>query len=94
MTEGRLRLEAVVTGRVQAVGFRWFVESRASELGLSGWVRNRPGGAVECVAEGPRPALEELLVDLRSGPPGAAVSEVEASWQAARGGLDGFRIAG
>ncbi|HEY2887434.1 MAG TPA: acylphosphatase, partial [Candidatus Limnocylindrales bacterium] len=55
------RLEATVRGRVQAVGFRVFVASRASALGLTGWVRNGSDGSVECIAEGRRVDLETLL---------------------------------
>lgn len=68
-------------GRVQAVGFRQFVWSRAVRLGVTGWVRNRDDGrSVEVEAEGPADALEELLRFLHEGPFGARVDEVEVSW--------------
>ena len=66
-----------VRGRVQGVGFRWFVRERARALGVTGWVRNRPDGAVEVLAVGEDDALEMLRTLLRSGPSGARVSEVE-----------------
>jgi acylphosphatase len=70
-------LHVRVTGRVQGVGFRWFVRERARRLGLSGWVRNLRDGSVEVAAAGDRGQLELLLGELRRGPDGASVSEVE-----------------
>lgn len=67
----------LVRGRVQGVGFRWFVLKRARQLGLSGWVRNLPDGAVEVAARGESPGLEDLEGILRIGPPHARVDEVE-----------------
>src|SRR5205807_9329129 len=66
--DGQVRLHAIVHGDVQGVGFRYFVLRRAREARLAGWVRNRADGTVECLAEGPRAALEGLLADLRRGP--------------------------
>jgi acylphosphatase len=88
-----VRLEAAVTGRVQAVGFRVFVASRASALGLTGWVRNGSDGSVECVAEGRRADLETLLAALELGPAGARVDSVSRTWTAATGSFDRFAIA-
>lgn len=87
-----LRLDAVVLGRVQGVGFRYFVVDRARALGLAGWVANRPDGAVRCVAEGPEPDLRELLGALWNGPPGARVSSVVDAWSPGTGALDGFTV--
>lgn len=88
----RRRLEAVVTGRVQGVGFRWHVLHEASALGLDGWVANLRDGSVRCVAEGPDPDLELLLAALRAGPPGARVAAVTVSWLPPAGEPSGFRI--
>lgn len=86
-------LHCLVFGRVQGVGFRFFVQDRARELGLVGWVRNRPDGrSVEVYAEGPRSALEQLRHALHSGPPGAWVERVECTWGEATGTLHGFEI--
>jgi acylphosphatase len=75
------RLQALVRGRVQAVGFRQFVWSRAARLRLTGWVRNGDDGrSVEVEAEGPGPDLERLLELLRQGPYGARVDDVHVSW--------------
>jgi acylphosphatase len=70
-------LHLLVTGRVQGVGFRWFVLMAARRLELSGWVRNRPDGLVEVRAEGPRDRLDELEAVVREGPEGAVVSGIE-----------------
>jgi acylphosphatase len=86
------RLEATVHGRVQGVGYRYFVVRQASRLGLTGWVANEPTGRVRCVAEGPRDALETLLADLRDGPPGAWVDRVDATWSTASGSFEDFDV--
>ena len=65
-----------VSGRVQGVGFRWFVREQARALELAGWVRNLPTGEVELVAAGPAGALDKLERALRAGPPGAHVERV------------------
>jgi acylphosphatase len=86
------RLEAVVHGRVQGVGFRVFVLRGARRLGLRGWVANDPAGRLRCVAEGSRAALEALLGQLNEGPPSAWVDRIEASWGPATGEFDGFDV--
>lgn len=78
------RLTAVVTGLVQGVGFRYTTAAVARDLGLTGRVRNQPDGSVLVVAEGPRPALERLLVFLHHGPPHAQVTDVQAAWSPAQ----------
>ncbi|MDB5073925.1 MAG: acylphosphatase [Chloroflexi bacterium] len=71
------RIHVVVTGRVQNVGFRAFVQLRASELGLSGWVRNLSHGRqLEFEAEGDERAVDQLLIAVRRGPPSAHVESV------------------
>ena len=77
---------------MQGVGFRYFVMRIARPLGLRGWVRNRPDGAVEVVAEGERPVLEQLLQAVSQGPRSAHVSRVDADWTAATGGLEPFDL--
>jgi len=86
-------LRALVRGRVQGVGFRFFVEAQASALGLTGFVRNLSNGsAVEVVAEGPMATLETLLAELRKGPPLAYVERVDVSWAAPTGDHTGFQV--
>ena len=86
------RLEAVVHGRVQGVGFRVFVARRAAAMDLVGWVRNEPHGGVRVVAEGDEEALQALLAELRDGPPGAWVELVEESWAPFAGEFGRFEI--
>jgi acylphosphatase len=87
------RLQALVRGRVQAVGFRQFVWSRAVRLGLKGWVGNgNDGRSVEVEAEGQPEALEHLLELLRQGPYGARVDDVQASWSDELLGHTGFEV--
>ena len=70
-------LHVRISGRVQGVGFRWFVREEARRLGLSGWVTNLPGGEVEVRAGGERGSLERLRRALQVGPSGAHVEQVE-----------------
>jgi acylphosphatase len=86
------RLHAVIDGRVQGVGFRFFVQKEAETAGLTGWVRNLFDGPVEVTVEGPRQVLEELLDRFRRGPRGAYVTQVDADWQPASGEFQGFEI--
>jgi acylphosphatase len=86
------RVHARVRGRVQGVGFRFFTEDRAAELGVTGWVRNLPDGSVELMAEGPRTDLERLIAAVRRGPPASRVHDVETEWSDARGDLGAFRV--
>ncbi len=74
------RLHLVVTGEVQGVGFRWYVQRTARLLGLRGEVRNRADGAVAIEAEGEREPLERLAAAAHEGPAGATVTGVEARW--------------
>jgi acylphosphatase len=85
-------LEATVAGRVQGVGFRWFVLDVAGGLGLTGWVSNEADGTVRCVAEGDQAALRALLAALGEGPPGARVVRVVPTWGRASGTLGPFQI--
>ncbi len=67
-------LHVQVTGRVQGVGFRWFVRVSGRRLQLSGWVKNRPDGSVEVAAAGSEDRLSELRKLITKGPDGADVS--------------------
>ena len=86
------RLDASASGRVQGVGFRYFVVDTAQRRGLTGWVANLPDGRVRCVAEGRRGQLEALLGALQRGPAGARVAGVEATWGPAMGEFDRFSV--
>ena len=90
---GLERLSATITGRVQGVGFRWWVRSAADRMGLTGWVMNGADErSVEIVAEGPPAELDELERLLGQGPPGAVVERVEAARSPASGGYSRFQI--
>jgi acylphosphatase len=84
----------VVRGRVQGVGFRWFVEREAHILGIAGWVRNNHDGSVEVLAQGTRDQLSGLHSRLREGPRAARVDVVEVSEATPSNGLSSFRIEG
>ena len=78
----RAQVHLRIRGRVQGVFFRATACDRARELGLGGWVRNRPDGSVEAVACGERDAVEAFVDWCHQGPPAARVDEVEVTWQA------------
>jgi acylphosphatase len=82
----------VITGRVQGVGFRFFVDAAAAREGVHGWVRNRPDGAVEAAIEGDREAVERVEVALRRGPSAARVDEVSVEETVPTGRPTGFSI--
>ncbi len=84
----------LVRGRVQGVGFRWFVEREAHILGTAGWVRNNHDGSVEVLAQGTRDQLLGLHARLREGPRAARVDVVEVSDASPIAGLSSFRIEG
>lgn len=84
----------VVRGRVQGVGFRWFVEREAHRLGIAGWVRNNADGSVEILAMGSHEQLVGLRSRLREGPRAARVDAVEESEARPVAGLSTFRIEG
>jgi acylphosphatase len=84
----------LVRGRVQGVGFRWFVEREAHILAVAGWVRNNHDGSVEILAQGTRDQLSGLHSRLREGPPAARVDAVEVSEASPVAGLSSFRIEG
>lgn len=90
--DGRIRLEATVRGRVQGVGFRYYVVRRAADLGLYGWVANEPDGSVRCVAEGAGEGIDRLEEILRRGPTGSIVEDVSVVRMPATGLFEGFSV--
>jgi acylphosphatase len=92
---GAARLTAWVEGRVQGVGFRWWVRANALELGLAGYAENLTDGRVKVVAEGPEDSCAELLGRLDDARPAwrrrpGSVSRVTHRWAQAAGGMSGF----
>ena len=82
----------IVSGRVQGVGFRYAAKNEADELSLKGWVRNRPSGEVEIVAEGREDVLKMLAAWAHLGPPAANVSTVHEKWSEFAAQFVDFRI--
>jgi len=84
------RLQARVTGRVQGVGFRYYVLGEAARIGLTGWVRNRRDGSVEVIAEGEQEQLERLVQALKRGCSSSLVEDVKTDWLESTGEFPGF----
>lgn len=74
-----------IRGRVQGVGFRYSVLSRARSLELSGWVRNRSDGSVEAAFEGDDERVRSMVDWCRHGPPGAHVRSIDVEWEEPEG---------
>ncbi|MDZ7401429.1 MAG: acylphosphatase [candidate division KSB1 bacterium] len=83
----------IVTGLVQGVGFRWFVEREAKKLGLTGYVKNLYTGEVEVIVEGDRGMIEELIDVLRVGNRASRVVDVRVTWRKFENKYHDFRIA-
>jgi acylphosphatase len=86
-----VRRRVLVRGHVQGVFFRDTIRTKAREIGVTGWVRNRPDGAVEAVFEGDPGLVEEMVALCRQGPPLATVEAVEAVEEAVEG-IHGFSV--
>ena len=84
--EGMRRVQVIISGQVQGVGFRYHTSKVADRLGLTGWVRNRSDGAVEAEAEGDEESVEELLTWLANGPVGARVQNTQVTEMDPTGG--------
>lgn len=82
----------LISGRVQGVGFRFFVEDRATTEGVHGWVRNLPDGRVETVLEGDEASVDRVEAALWRGPSGAVVADVTAEATVPSGRATGFAI--
>jgi acylphosphatase len=82
----------VVSGRVQGVWFRGNTRRAASAEEVHGWVRNLPDRSVEAVLQGERAAVERVIESMRTGPPGAAVTDCVVTWRTAMEAFHGFDI--
>jgi acylphosphatase len=92
MSAEALRVRAIVSGRVQAVGYRAFAQRHARNAGVRGTVRNLPDGTVECIIEGDADAVERVLQLLRQGPPMARVEDVDVQQQQPGGDLPAMTV--
>ena len=93
MSESQARVHLLISGMVQMVGFRYFVERKARQYGLVGYTRNLPDDRVEVEVEGEKGMLEELVKDCRVGPPAARVTNVQVDWKPYQGEFKQFQIA-
>ncbi|HZB59093.1 MAG TPA: acylphosphatase [Actinomycetota bacterium] len=90
MTGSEMRLQAVIKGEVQGVGFRWAVQSQAGRLGLTGYAENLPDGSVRVEAEGPPDRLDQLEAFLHRGPRWAEVASLDSQRGPATGEFHQF----
>jgi acylphosphatase len=87
-----IRVRIVVSGRVQGVYFRASARDMARQCGVCGWVRNRPDGAVEAVAEGEKAAVQAFTAWCHEGPAGAYVTSVQVVKEPYTGEFEGFQV--
>jgi len=92
MADVKTRIHVIVEGRVQGVFFRAFTREAALNLGLSGWVKNRPNGSVEAVVEGEKTAVEKMLQWFYQGSPNSIVEEVHTTEESPLGDTGTFEI--
>jgi acylphosphatase len=88
----KTRAHLLIKGRVQGVGFRWFVTDTAESFGLAGWTKNLLDGRVETVFEGEREAIEAAIERCSDGPRSAIVSGINVDWDEHPEDLTGFGI--
>lgn len=88
MTQAHL----LISGSVQGIGYRYFIRSNARRLGLAGWVRNNPDGAVEALLQGEKEIIEQMIILCKKGPFLAEVKQVVIDWQNAQEVLHDFTI--
>ena len=78
--EDTLTVNMKITGKVQGVGFRYFVLQQAQELGIKGWVSNKSNGDVEALAQGEKADLEQFIAKVKEGPSFSRVEDVSLNW--------------
>lgn len=81
-----------ISGFVQGVGFRHFIKNKASELGLTGWVRNMSDGRVEAVFSGSKEKIEKIILSCRKGPFLTEVESIEVIWKETKEKFSSFGI--
>ena len=90
--QNKIRVHAIITGKVQGVFFRMETKYAAEGFGVVGWVRNKMDGSVEAVFEGKDIDVKALLAWCQTGPPRASVSKVDVTWQAYIGEFNTFEV--
>ena len=91
-SEDNLTVNMKITGKVQGVGFRYFVLREAQKLGINGWVSNKPNGAVEALAQGEKADLEQFIAKVKKGPSFSRVEDVSLFWVNEADQYFGFEI--
>jgi acylphosphatase len=86
------RVQLIVRGRITGVFFRAATQREARRLGITGWVRNRPDGNVEILAEAEEDAIREMVSWAQRGPSAARVDDVDVRWRSYTGEFSDFRI--
>ena len=92
MTEDYQEIHALIRGRVQGVGYRFFAERCAEKHSIRGWVRNLPNNDVEVVAQGTKEQLEQFMSLLWQGPRSALVDDIDLEWRLPSKKYDFFSI--
>ena len=90
--EDNLTVNMKITGKVQGVGFRYYVLRQAQELGIRGWVSNKPNGDVEALAQGEKADLEQFIAKVKEGPSFSRVEDVSLNWVNEADQYFGFEI--
>ena len=90
--ENKVRVCAVISGRVQGVFFRLETKKAAARYGVFGWVKNQRDGTVAAVIEGPKENVDSMLAWCNHGPPIAKVLDVDVIWEDYKGEFNGFEI--
>ena len=90
--EDTLTVNMKITGKVQGVGFRYFVLRQAQELGINGWVSNKSNGNVEAFAQGEKADLEQFIAKVKEGPSFSRVEDVSLNWVNEADHYFGFEI--
>ena len=90
--EDTLTVNMQITGKVQGVGFRYFVLRQAQELGITGWVSNKPNGDVEALAQGDKEDLDQFIAKVKQGPSLSRVDDVILNWEDGQENYTSFEI--
>ena len=91
-SEDNLTVNMKITGKVQGVGFRYFVLRQAQELGINGWVSNKSNGDVEALAQGDKEDLDQFIAKVKQGPAFSRVDDVSLNWGNEAEQYFGFKI--
>ena len=91
-SEEILKVNLTISGKVQGVGFRYFVLRQAQELGINGWVSNKPNGDVEALAQGEKADLEQFIAKVKEGTTFSRVDNVNLEWMNKGEQYFGFEI--